>query len=118
MTQRCTAEEEPLAPLFNIALDFIMENNKNIYVNGWKMLSDEFKEKQGDSSVWLQETYVISRCEDMCGYLAWDQDVDGVTMIAAQFRCQLLNSKGALSGAFFSHVDSHVCTRCRFPLAR
>jgi hypothetical protein len=80
------------APLFNVGLDFINENNKNIYANGWKMLS-QYKKDFFESSAALQDEYGKSRCEDVCGFLTWEQDVDGVTMIAAQLRCQDLNSK-------------------------
>eukprot|EP01046_Picozoa_sp_COSAG06_P043851 COSAG06_NODE_5812_length_3261_cov_1.663820_2_plen_294_part_00 len=93
-TQRCELEDERMAPLLNIAIDFINENNKNIFTNGWQMLAQEFRDSK-DSSAWLQETYATSPCEDLCGYLAWEQDMDGTTYIAAQFRCQKLNSKGA-----------------------
>lgn len=92
VTERCTVAQVRIAPLLNIALDFINENNKHAYTNGWKMLSADLKDKAG-SSVWLQETYDQSWCKDLCGYITWDQDVDGITMQAAQFRCAGLRTK-------------------------
>lgn len=54
-TQRCTAADTKFWPLFNVGLDFITENNKNIYINGWNMIGDELKD-DWESSAILQET--------------------------------------------------------------
>ena len=39
-TPRCTAADSKFWPFFNVGLDFITENNKNIYINGWNMIGD------------------------------------------------------------------------------
>ena len=58
-TPRCTAADSKFWPFFNVGLDFITENNKNIYINGWKMIGDELKDEWKSSAI-LQETCAAS----------------------------------------------------------
>ena len=58
-TPRCTAADSKFWPFFNVGLDFITENNKNIYINGWNMIGDELKDEWKSSAI-LQETCAAS----------------------------------------------------------